>query len=456
MYWANFIHIYQPPTQTASILKKVVEESYRKILSGLLDHSQAKLTLNINAGLTEMLVENGFEDVIKQIKTLLERGQVEITASAKYHPLLPKLPETEIKRQIEINEETNKKYFGEAYRPAGFFPPEMAYSPRLGEIIKSQGLKWVILDEVGLNETVDYTKTYENKAGLGFFFRERFTSFKILSAQLGTAQALLRNLSPRLENNEYLLTAMDGETFGHHRLGLEEILWEICKEPKLPTVTVSELFNLFPEKIIIEPKDSSWALTDSKLSHSQPFVRWDDPENEIHQKQWQLTNLAIEAVGKDQQEKSRKLMDKAFYSDQYWWASARPWWSLEWIERGAHDLLEVVESCGERVSQNIKQKAKDLYLEIILAGFEWQRSGKVAEMARKEDEEVRERMRSNNPNLTRKDYNQMIKSLRAQMFTAAKNEEYARAEQFKKRVEELTADRDQIPHETKEEILVNQ
>lgn len=454
MYWANFIHIYQPPTQTRQILERVVKESYRKIFSGLLSHSHAKLTLNINAGLTEMLVENGFEDVVRQIKTLLERGQIELTASAKYHPLLPKLPEAEIKRQIKINEETNRKFFGKAYHPAGFFPPEMAYTPTLGKIIKKLGFRWVILDEVGLNEAVNYRKTYQNKDGLGFFFRERSTSFKILSAQLGTAKSLIRALSSRLKSNEYLLTAMDGETFGHHRPGLEEILWEICKQPELPTVTISELADLFPEKIIIEPKDSSWALTDNQLAHSQPFARWDDPDNEIQKKQWLLTNLAIKAVKTEGKKKCRQLLDKALYSDQYWWASARPWWSLEWIEKGANGLLKVVENCTDKISPDIKEEAEDLYLQIVRTGFEWQRNGKIEEMAKKEDEEIRERMRQGRPQLTRQDYDEMIKSLKAQMLAAAKNQEYAQAEQFKKRINELTADRDKIPR--KEEILVNQ
>ncbi|HUV71551.1 MAG TPA: polysaccharide deacetylase family protein [Clostridia bacterium] len=456
MYWANFIHIYQPPTQTRSILERVVKESYQKILSGLLANPKARLTLNINGGLTEMLIENGHQKVVDKIRALLERGQIELTASAAYHPILPKLSQEEIQHQIELNEKINHQYFGPAYQPDGFFPPEMAYSPKVGQVVKDLGLKWVILDEVGLDQNLNPSKTYQNQAGLGFFFRERSLSFKILSAQLGTAKSLIRELSPRLSKNEYLLTAMDGETFGHHRLGLEELLWEICKEPRLPTVTISSLFELFPEKVIVEPKDSSWALTGRNLAKEQPFIRWDDPENEIQEKQWQLLNLAIKAVKKDRQLRVRKMLDKALYSDQFWWASARPWWSLEMIEQGAHQLLKVVSACNEKVTQKTKEKAKDLYLKIITSGFEWQRSGRIEEMSHKEDEEVRERMQANNRSLTREDYNQMIKSLRAQMLAAAKDKEYARAEQFKRRILELIADRDQIPRETKEEIKVNQ
>ncbi len=456
MYWANFIHIYQPPTQTRSILKRVVKESYLKIFSGLLAHPQARLTLNINAGLTQMLVENGYEEVVQKIKALLEKGQIELTASAAYHPILPQLPKEEIKRQIQLNEEINRKYFGPAYQPIGFFPPEMAYSPKVGQIVKELGVNWIILDELGLNRPIDPTKTYQNENGLGFFFRERSMSFKILSAQLGTAKSLVRELSSRLDKNEYLLTAMDGETFGHHRLGLEEILWQICQEPKLPTVTISSLLSLFPQKIIIEPQESSWALTDTNLAKKQPFLRWDDPENEIQEKQWQLTNLAIKTVKEAGQTKARNLLDKALYSDQFWWASARPWWSLEMIEQGAHLLLDAINATDDKISQRTKQKAKDLYLGIITTGFDWQRTGKVEEMAQKEDEEIRERMRNSRSNLTPEDYDQMIKSLRQQMLAAAKNGEYAQAEQFKKRILELIADRDQVPRQTKEEIKVNQ
>ena len=50
--------MYQPPVQSREILLRVANESYRKILDGLVQNPKAKLTLNINACLTEMLAEN--------------------------------------------------------------------------------------------------------------------------------------------------------------------------------------------------------------------------------------------------------------------------------------------------------------------------------------------------------------------------------------------------------------
>jgi len=63
---------------------------------------------------------------------LLQRGQLELTASANYHAFLPKLPDEQIIRQIQLNTETNRQYFGDLYQPKGFFPPEMGYDSRVG------------------------------------------------------------------------------------------------------------------------------------------------------------------------------------------------------------------------------------------------------------------------------------------------------------------------------------
>ena len=43
MYWANFLHIYQPPTQTEEIVRKVTEECYKKLVSILKNAPGAKI-----------------------------------------------------------------------------------------------------------------------------------------------------------------------------------------------------------------------------------------------------------------------------------------------------------------------------------------------------------------------------------------------------------------------------
>jgi alpha-amylase/alpha-mannosidase (GH57 family) len=456
MYWANFLHIYQPPTQSKEILLKVTAESYRKILDGLLQHPNAKITLNINGCLTEMLATNGCGDVIENIITLLKRKQIELTASANYHPFLPKLPKAHIIRQIQLNTEINKKYFGDLYEPKGFFPPEMGFDDTVGEIVKQLGYTWIILDELACSTPLDPTKTYEDADGMNYFFRERSASYKILTAQLGNAQNMMSEFGQRLLQEQYLLTAMDGETFGHHRLGLEQLLVEIYKSPEIPTVLISELLTLFPNKIVVTPRPSSWALMPKDVLKNRPFGRWDDPDNPVHKKQWELTYFVLD-LAKKEGPAQQNMVDAALYSDQYWWASAKPWWSLEMIEHGAHRLLGAIKNF-HHASESEKKRADELYIDIIRTGFEWQRNGTVARLSRAEDEEIRSlmHMQEGKTTLQPADFTQMIDSLEKQMLTAAANREYLRAESLRKRLVEVESEMNKIPVNYTEDIKVNQ
>ena len=76
MYWANFLHIYQPPTQKPIWIKRIADESYRKIMAELKRAPQVKITLNINGILCELLEKNNCQDVIADIKFLADRGQI--------------------------------------------------------------------------------------------------------------------------------------------------------------------------------------------------------------------------------------------------------------------------------------------------------------------------------------------------------------------------------------------
>lgn len=443
--WANFLHIYQPPTQKEIWVRRIANESYRKIFSGLLNIKRARLTLNINGILCELLDKWGGKDVLENIHRLLKNGNLELTGSAKYHAFLPLLPESEIERQILLNEETLDKYFGPpagGWKRGGFFSPEMAYSHKVAKIAAKLGYKWIVMDELGFPPETKYEANaiYKIKGldDFSVFFRERNLSFTILSAQVGTVPTILRYLGERIEKNEYVTTAMDGETFGHHRPGLEMLLFDLLNESKIEPVMISDLSEQFAKTEIIEPRDSTWAVTKRDIKENTPFARWRSKENVIQKWQWELTELAIAVANREPvHPEVRRLLDKALHSDQYWWASARPWWSLEMIERGAYELKGVILE-APKAAQNEKEQSKELYQNIVYTALDWQRTGLVDELSRKEDEEIRERLEEKEKLfITKEEYEQMIKTLIEQMHLSAKSEEYHRAAMIKDRIREL-------------------
>ena len=437
MLWANFLHFYQPPTQKKIWVDRITTEAYRPVLKGLLEHPAARVTFNINGVLLDLWEEFGHKDVIEMVGQLLDKKQIELTGSAKYHPLLPKIPEDEIKRQIELNALTIKKYFGE-YQPQGFFPPEMAYDAVVAKAAKEMGFSWIIAEELSCPGKVQYDRIYqEQETGVTLFFRERETSYKILSGQLGTGKLFLDVLGDRLQKNEYLLTGMDGETFGHHRPGMDRALMELLSLESVPTVLISELPEKFPQVERVEPRPSTWALMEKDLEKKVPFARWDDPDNEIHKMQWELTELAIKAV-RDSKDpgKAREMLDRAIHSDQFWWASARPWWSLEMIERGAFELKEAVLATPDAAEES-KRKAQELYYSIITTGFAWQRSGKVEELAQSEDEELRMHTDASLPGLPKEEIKKMVSHLEEELKEVTGNREFERAALLRDRIKEL-------------------
>ena len=397
MYWANFLHLYQPADQQPDILEAVVKQSYEKLIQGIVDNPRIKITLNINGSLLELFDKYGYHSLIDNLRLAAKNGSLEFTGSAKYHAFLPLVSDNEIHRQIEINNETASYFLGDAYAPKGFFPPEMGYDPKLIPILEDFGFNWVILDEIahsGGSEPVDYSKTYKIKdSNLNVYFRDRRISNLIMSAVVRTPGSLKEALKGDLEQNRYAVTGMDGETFGHHRPDLENLLFKIFNDTSFKFIKISEIPQYFSEVIDVEPVASTWASSKEDIEKGIQFLSWYDPSNDIHKWQWELLNIVLNEVyqvGKSSNiyDTVRHSMDKAVASDHFWWASAKPWWSVEMIEDGAHQLLETIKLVPNADSEKVGQ-AYNLYQNIVSTAFNWQRTGKIRQMAKSQSEMLR-------------------------------------------------------------------
>jgi hypothetical protein len=401
MYWSNFLHIYQPPTQTEDIVRKVTNESYRTIVRVLNRFPDSKITLNINAVLTEFLASFGLDDVITGLRTLAERGQIEFTGSAIYHPILPLIPEDEVIRQVTLNTEVNKHYFGEVYNPKGFFPPEMCYSDDIARIVARLGFQWIIVDEISFNGKIgntlfDRIYTIDGLDDFIVFFKERPFSAGITYGMYPGAAPFLKALQNRLNTDTYLLSGTDGEVYGHHRPGQENLLSEVFEQNIPTTCTISELIDIFTTQETVSPLSSSWSTWEDEMAKGIPYPQWQYPGHAIHALQWQLTGVVLRTIKNVSKEtpnftESRNLVDKGLHSCQYWWASCRPWWSVEMIEWGARELHHAIELLGDAVDKKDREEVDRLYGTIIKTAKEWQESGearRLKEEYKKEHPEV--------------------------------------------------------------------
>lgn len=382
MVWSPFLHLYQPPWQKKEIFEKIVKESYLPILDILERNKKAKITLNICGSLTELLVKYNFEKILERIKKLAESKRIELVGSAKYHPILPLLPKSEVVRQIKLNEDLNRKYFKKIWslRPKGFFLPEMAYDKKTAKIIESIGYQYLVLDEIaysGRIGKVSFEKRYKIKdLKLKVIFRNRGLSDIFYTGWLDSEEKFWQALKHDNRSNNFLITAFDGENLGHHKPGSEKIFEILLK--KIKTLTFSELLKTYQKEEIVEPVSSSWASRKEEIKEKIFFPLWFHPKNKIHQLQWQLTYLVIKKIEKSKKDKNykkaREELDKALNSCQYWWASATPWWSTEIVSEGAEKLILVLKNL-KKIDKKILKKGENLKNKIISTALEWQNSG---------------------------------------------------------------------------------
>ncbi len=399
IYLAPLLHFYQPSTQFHRVLKKVCNESYRPLVGLFHDQANAKVTININAVLTEMLDEHGMSDVIDGLRELSEMGRLEFVGSAKYHPVMPLIPQDEMLRQIMQNYQTNRRYFGKTYSPYGFFSPEMCYSREIIRPIQETGHRWIILSGLACPvawPTSVIHRIRANGQGLAVFFRDDILSNRIAFKQTDVKGFIEQlRLFGRKGGDVYVVTAMDAETFGHHIRHWEDIFLaemyealqpeagaevalpggsverlvqpvdlakeqlellrtnEVSKTGEIQVVTLTELLERFPLGSFVEPRPSSWSTSIEDIQEGNPYPLWKSKDNLIHQLQWQHLKIAIELThkaesgagndaAKNHADLARGLLDRAMQSDQFWWASRRPMWDINLVNRGLMQQREVV------------------------------------------------------------------------------------------------------------------
>ena len=338
------LHFYQPPTQDPEIVKRIDEECYRP-LTELLREAGEGVTINMNLSLTEQLSELAPETL--QTFSALRRSS--FTASGAYHPIFPLIPEREVERQIFLNDLGNRKLIGKAFNPCGVFPPEMALNTATVEKFGALGYKWTITDDVPwvFAKREVPSSWIPSVNGTGVFLRSNYWSNKISFHGIDgseMAENLVRDLYQWTgREDSYVVIAMDGETFGHHRKDaidsfLMPFLEEISLLENIRISTLDEILEAFPLKEV-DLLSGSWSTTAEDLKHGEPFPLWNHSESSNHSNYWNLLNFVLENYRAERAEGVAEAVDKMLYSCPLWWASPGRE-SFTQVRRGILMILE--------------------------------------------------------------------------------------------------------------------
>ncbi|MEM3397348.1 MAG: hypothetical protein QW620_08635 [Thermoplasmata archaeon] len=352
--WVNFLHIYQPPVQSAYWVKRIANECYLPVLKLLSENPEIRITINISGVLLEHFERLEMHEIFELIDKIKANRNVEFTGSAAYHPILPMLPEEEAMRQIALNEWILEK-IGGIKKPDGFFLPEMCFSQAVAEILEKMGYRWVIMDEIACPGKISGVL---GNGKLKVILRNRG-----VSNALNTYALHLADLLKNFEKNEVWVSATDGEIYGHHK----KEFWQIFRELRgsnVQTLTVSEFLAEASSEAMVSARACSWASTEEELKQEIPYPRWYNRNNELHMLQWAITVRAFKLVKARENKKAREILDKAVFSCQYYWANPGILWYPGMVVKGLKLWERFYKECNalqdfKPVSELLKRKLEE-------------------------------------------------------------------------------------------------
>lgn len=303
------------------------------------------------------------EEIIPLYKKLQDSGQIEVTTSPFYHPILPLIYDTNIAKrsmpwvdlphrfsqpedveaQLRQSVETYKKIFNR--NPQGLWPSEGSVCPEIIPIIAKQGIKWLVTDEDILLKSITvkdrgqglykpYRFSY-NGNYISLVFRDKGLSNAIsfvYSKQ--NHQDAVNDLLQNLHNIRKYVTqrggeplvniVLDGENPWEYypcggELFLKTLFERLSDDPYLCTTTISKYIEEHPQQETLSSLHSgSW------INHN--FDIWiGDPEENTA---WNHLGKTRDFLKKEESNRKItkdkiKLAWQSLYaaegSDWFWW-----------------------------------------------------------------------------------------------------------------------------------------
>lgn len=148
------IHNHQPIGNFEGVCEQAYLDSYAPFLDVLEEYPELPISLHTSGSLLEWLV-SAHPEYIDRVRSLVDRGQIEILGGPFYEPILACIPRRDRVGQIAAYSRYLKQLFGSEVR--GMWVPERVWEQAFASDIARAGIEYTLLDDfhfrgAGLNE----------------------------------------------------------------------------------------------------------------------------------------------------------------------------------------------------------------------------------------------------------------------------------------------------------------
>lgn len=138
------IHNHQPIGNFEGVCEQSYLDSYAPFLDVLEDYPELPISLHTSGSLLEWLV-SAHPEYIDRVRSLVDRGQIEILGGPFYEPILACIPRRDRVGQIAAYSRYLKQLFGTEVR--GMWVPERVWEQAFASDIARAGIEYTLLDD---------------------------------------------------------------------------------------------------------------------------------------------------------------------------------------------------------------------------------------------------------------------------------------------------------------------
>jgi 4-alpha-glucanotransferase len=138
------IHAHQPVGNFDDVIERAYAQSYLPFVQVLARHPSIRMGLHYTGSLLEW-IERVHPEYFDLLRTLVQRGQVEIAGGGFYEPILIAIPPEDRHDQITRLSRYVEYHFGE--RPRGAWLAERVWEPQLPSSLAPSGVEYTLVDD---------------------------------------------------------------------------------------------------------------------------------------------------------------------------------------------------------------------------------------------------------------------------------------------------------------------